>query len=46
MDNKIARRADLDTIQEELIKEMDKAMEWAIAASYPDASRVTEDIYA
>src|SRR5215468_8687321 len=42
MRNKIATREELDTIQGDLIKEMDSAMEWAIAASYPDKSKVTE----
>src|SRR5262252_1770830 len=46
MENKIATREQLDKIQDDLIKEMDAAMEWAIAASYPDPSRVTEDVYA
>ena len=46
MDNKVAKRDDLDRIQADLVKEMDAAVEWAIAASYPDPSRVTEDIYA
>ena len=46
MRNKIATRDQLDTIQADLIKEMDAAVEWAIAAPYPDKIRVTEDIYA
>jgi pyruvate dehydrogenase E1 component alpha subunit len=46
MRNNIATREQLDKIQADLIKEMDAAMEWAIAAPYPDKSRVTEDIYA
>ena len=46
MRNKAATRDQLDKVQAELIKQMDAAMEWAIAASYPDKSRVTEDIYA
>ena len=46
MKNKVAKRDALDAIQAGLITEMDTAMEWAIASPYPDASRVTEDIYA
>jgi pyruvate dehydrogenase E1 component alpha subunit len=46
MKNKIATRQQLDKIQADLIMEMDTAMEWAIASPYPDAKRVTEDIYA
>jgi len=44
--NKVASRKELDAIQADLIKEMDAAMEWAIASPYPDPSRVTEDVYA
>jgi pyruvate dehydrogenase E1 component alpha subunit len=46
MANGVAERAALDAIQEELIKEMDAAVEFAVNASYPDPIRVTEDIYA
>jgi pyruvate dehydrogenase E1 component alpha subunit len=46
MRNKVATRDQLDKIQAELIKEMDAAVEWAIASPYPDKSKVTEDIYA
>ena len=46
MANKVASRAELDAIQEDLIKEMDAAMQFGIDASYPDASKVSEDIYA
>ena len=46
MSNGIADRAALDAIQGELVAEMDAAVEFAINASYPDPSRVTEDIYA
>jgi len=46
MKNKVATRQQLDALQDELVKEMDAAMEWAIAAPYPDPSKVTEDIYA
>lgn len=42
----IADRAALDAIQQELVAEMDAAVEFAINAPYPDPSRVTEDIYA
>ena len=46
MANKVATRAELDAIQEALIAEMDAAMQFGIDASYPDASKVSEDIYA
>ena len=46
MANKVASRAELDAIQEDLLKEMDAAMQFGIDASYPDASKVSEDIYA
>jgi pyruvate dehydrogenase E1 component alpha subunit len=42
----VADRAALDAIQQQLISEMDAAVEFAVHASYPDPSRVTEDIYA
>jgi len=46
MAQKVTDRPTLDQIQESLIKEMDAAVEYAINASYPDPSEVTEDIYA
>ena len=46
MDSGVADRAALDAIQEKLVVEMDAAVEFAVNASYPDPSRVTEDIYA
>jgi acetoin:2,6-dichlorophenolindophenol oxidoreductase subunit alpha len=46
MDNGVAARDGLDKIQEDLIKEMDAAMEFAINAPYPDPSKVDQDIYA
>jgi pyruvate dehydrogenase E1 component alpha subunit len=46
MANGIADRAALDAIQQELIAEMDAAVDFAVNAAYPDPSRVTEDIYA
>ena len=46
MSNGVADRAALDKIQEELVTEMDAAVEFAVASPYPDAKRVTEDIYA
>ena len=46
IDNSIADRPVLDAIQDKLVKEMDAAVEFAVNASYPDPSRVTEDIYA
>ena len=46
MSNGVADRAALDKIQEELVTEMDAAVEFAVASPYPDPKRVTEDIYA
>jgi pyruvate dehydrogenase E1 component alpha subunit len=46
MSNGVADRAELDKVQEELVAEMDAAVEFAVAAPYPDPARVTEDIYA
>ena len=46
MSSGVAERAELDKIQEELVVEMDAAVEFAVAAPYPDPARVTEDIYA
>src|SRR5688572_25215904 len=46
MANGIADRAALDAVQAELIAEMDAAMEFGINASYPDPSKVDQDIYA
>ena len=46
MDNGVADRAKLDAIQQELIAEMDAAMEFAINAPYPDPSKVDQDVYA
>ena len=46
MKNGVADRAVLDAIQAELIAEMDAAVEFAIKSPYPDASKVTQDIYA
>jgi pyruvate dehydrogenase E1 component alpha subunit len=44
--NDVADRAALDAIQAELVTEMDAAMQFAIDASYPDPSKVDQDIYA
>jgi acetoin:2,6-dichlorophenolindophenol oxidoreductase subunit alpha len=46
MANGVADRGALDKIQDELIVEMDAAVEFAVASPYPDPIRVTEDIYA
>ena len=45
MRNGIADRAQLDAIQEELVREMDAAMEFGVNATYPDPSKVDQDIY-
>ena len=42
----LADRAALDRMQDELIAEMDGAVEFAVNASYPDPSKVDQDIYA
>ena len=46
MSNGVADRATLDGIQDELIKEMDGAVDFAVNAPYPDPSKVDQDIYA
>jgi TPP-dependent pyruvate/acetoin dehydrogenase alpha subunit len=45
MDNGMATRAALDAVQQELIVEMDAAVEFAVNAPYPDPSKVDDDIY-
>lgn len=42
----LADRARLDQMQSELAAEMDAAVEFAVNASYPDPSKVDEDVYA
>jgi pyruvate dehydrogenase E1 component alpha subunit len=44
--NGVAERAQLDAMQQALVKEMDTAMQFGIDAPYPDPIRVSEDIYA
>jgi TPP-dependent pyruvate/acetoin dehydrogenase alpha subunit len=46
MDNGVADRPTLDRIQDELVQEMDAAMEFGINAPYPDPNKVDQDIYA
>jgi acetoin:2,6-dichlorophenolindophenol oxidoreductase subunit alpha len=46
MKNGVADRATLDAIQEELVKEMDAAVEFAVNSPYPDPNKVDQDIYA
>jgi pyruvate dehydrogenase E1 component alpha subunit len=46
MANGVADRAALDAIQEALIQDMDAAVTFAVDASYPDPSKVDQDIYA
>jgi TPP-dependent pyruvate/acetoin dehydrogenase alpha subunit len=41
-----ATQAQLDQIQTEVKAEMDKAVQFALAAPYPAVERVTEDVYA
>jgi acetoin:2,6-dichlorophenolindophenol oxidoreductase subunit alpha len=42
----VADRATLDRIQSEVAAEMDKAVEFAINAPYPDPGKVDQDVYA
>ena len=42
----VADQAALEKIEAELTPEMDAAVEFAVNASYPDPSRVDEDVYA
>jgi pyruvate dehydrogenase E1 component alpha subunit len=42
----LADRAALEGIQNELADEMNKAVEFAVAAPYPSAAEVEEDVYA
>jgi pyruvate dehydrogenase E1 component alpha subunit len=42
----IADRATLDKLQDDLITEMDAAVQFAVDAPYPDPSKVDQDIYA
>jgi pyruvate dehydrogenase E1 component alpha subunit len=46
MANGVADRAALDAIHDELVAEMDAAVEFAVGAAYPDPSKVDQDIYA
>ena len=43
---KIADRAKLDGIQKEIQAEVDRAVQFAVAAPYPAADKVDQDIYA
>ena len=44
--DKIADRAALDKIQSEVKAEIDKAVQFAMAAPYPSADKVDQDVYA
>jgi acetoin:2,6-dichlorophenolindophenol oxidoreductase subunit alpha len=46
LEQNLADKAALDRVQAELESEMKKAVEFAVAAPYPDASEVDEDVYA
>jgi pyruvate dehydrogenase E1 component alpha subunit len=46
IDQKVADKDRLDTIAGELEAEMQKAVEFAIAAPYPSSDEVSEDVYA
>jgi len=43
---KFADEAQLEQIRSELSREMDKAVEFAVAAPYPNATEVDQDVYA
>jgi len=43
---KLADRAQLDSIQKDVKAEVDKAVQFAVAAPYPSADEVDQDIYA
>ena len=42
----LADRAQLDQIQAEVQSEVDKAVEFAVAAPYPNVDKVDQDVYA
>jgi TPP-dependent pyruvate/acetoin dehydrogenase alpha subunit len=46
LDGNVTDPGTLAQIEQELVGEMDKAVEFAINAPYPDPSRVAEDVYA
>jgi pyruvate dehydrogenase E1 component alpha subunit len=46
LDGNVTDSGTLAQIEQELVGEMDKAVEFAINAPYPDPSRVAEDVYA
>jgi acetoin:2,6-dichlorophenolindophenol oxidoreductase subunit alpha len=46
LEQNLADKSALDRVQKELESEMKKAVEFAVAAPYPDASEVDEDVYA
>ena len=46
IEQRVADRAALDRIHDELTAEMDHAMQWAIDAPYPNVEEVAEDVYA
>ena len=46
IEHKTADRAQLERIESELIAEMDKAVEFAVAAPYPKPEEADEDVYA
>jgi TPP-dependent pyruvate/acetoin dehydrogenase alpha subunit len=46
IEQKVTDKAALDAIESELEAEMQKAVEFAVAAPYPSPDEVTEDVYA
>ena len=43
---KIADQSALDQVQSEVKAEIDKAVQFAMAAPYPNADKVEQDVYA
>src|SRR4030095_16984991 len=46
INEKLADRAQLDAIQKEIKAEVDRAVQFAIAAPYPSPDKVDQDVYA
>jgi TPP-dependent pyruvate/acetoin dehydrogenase alpha subunit len=46
LDQKLADAAQLAQMESELTAEMDKAVEFAVAAPYPSPEEVEQDVYA
>jgi TPP-dependent pyruvate/acetoin dehydrogenase alpha subunit len=46
VNEKLADRAQLDAIHNEIKAEVDRAVQFATAAPYPSADKVDQDVYA